>query len=111
MAPKENDENILLNDVDTTELDFLSSDVQALFTNDFELENINTPFDLGGIVGTTSTAVSDNAVINANNSNQVRNHYNYCPTGNNFVMSAFPQNFMPNVSNNNCNVNFHFYLK
>jgi hypothetical protein len=49
---------------------------------------------------------------------QVRNvnEYNYS-AGPNVLntyqnnMATFPQNLMPNISNNNCTVNFHFYSK
>ena len=50
-------------------------------------------------------------------SSQVRNvnEYNYS-AGPNVLntyqnnMATFPQNLMPNISNNNCTVNFHFFL-
>ena len=44
------------------------------------------------------------------------NEYNYS-AGPNVLntyqnnMATFPQNLMPNISNNNCTVNFHFYSK
>ena len=49
---------------------------------------------------------------------QVRNvnEYNYS-AGPNVLntyqnnMATFPQNLIPNISNNNCTVNFHFYSK
>ena len=49
---------------------------------------------------------------------QVRNvnEYNYS-AGPNVLntyqnnMATFPQNLMPNISNNNCTVHFHFYSK
>ena len=87
------------------DMDFFFSDIQALFDNDFELEDIALP---------VISHNHDNSSINC----QVRNvnEYNYS-AGPNVLntyqnnMATFPQNLMPNISNNNCTVNFHFYSK
>jgi hypothetical protein len=73
--------------------DLLSSDIQALFDNDFELEDIVLPVISHS--HDNSSMVPRNTSINS----QVRNvnEYNYSAG--------------PNVLNNNCTVNFHFYSK
>ena len=92
------------------DMDFLSSDIQALFDNDFELEDIALPVISHN--HDNSSMVPTNTSINS----QVRNEYNYSG-GPNVLntyqnnMATFPQNLMPNISNNNCTVNFHFYSK
>ena len=93
-------------------MDFLSSDIQALFDNDFELEDIALPVISHN--HDNSSMVPTNTSINS----QVRNvnEYTYS-AGPNVLntyqnnMATFPQNLLPNISNNNCTVNFHFYSK
>ena len=90
---------------------FLSSDIQALFDNDFELEDIALPVISHN--HDNSRMVPTNTSINS----QVRNvngvHYSAGPNVLNTYqnnMATFPQNLMPNISKNNCTVNFHFFL-
>jgi hypothetical protein len=96
------------------DMEFFSSDIQALFDNDFELEDIVLPVISHTCNHDNSSMVPTNTNINC----QVRNvnEYNYS-AGPNVLntyqnnMATFPQNVMPNISNNNCTVNFNFYSK
>ena len=93
-------------------MDFFPSDIQALFDNDFELDDIALPVISHN--HDNSSMVPTNTSINC----QVRNvnEYNYS-AGPNVLniyqhnMATFPQNLMPNISNNNCTVNLYFYSK
>ena len=73
-------------DINTTDVDFLfaDSDFQALFDNDFELQNV-PPANVSSV---QSMPVQFNNLMEANN-----------------------RNVMPVVSNYNCTVQFNFYSK
>jgi hypothetical protein len=78
-------------DINTTDVDFLfaDTDLQALFDNDFELQNVppvNVPSN--PVQSVQSMPVQFNSLMEANN-----------------------RNVMPAVSNYNCTVHFNFYSK
>ena len=78
-------------DIITTDVDFLfaDTDLQALFDNDFELQNVlpaNVPSN--PVTSVQSMPVQFNSLMEANN-----------------------RNVMPAVSNYNCTVHFNFYSK
>ena len=78
-------------DINTTDVDFLfaDTDLQALFDNAFELQNVppaNVPSN--SVQSVQSMPVQFNSLMEANN-----------------------RNVMPAVSNYNCTVHFNFYSK
>ena len=76
-------------DINTTDADFLfaDTDLQALFDNDFELQNV-PPANL-----------SSNSVQSVE----------FMPVQFNSLMEDNNRNVMPAVSNYNCTVHFNFY--
>ena len=78
-------------DINTTDVDFLfaDTDLQALFDNDFELQNVlPAKVPSNPVPSVQSMPVQFNSLMEANN-----------------------RNVMPAVSNYNCTVHFNFYSK